>query len=442
MNNSFRFLANSEAFPPFSKHEISNSFPSFMTATKEKSSDFIRSLVLDFLTILVIQKRTDFCGTWRRCTRLSSRVIMERNRLEGTMKKESPFVLTGRQVKGIRRMQWSAKKAGDCRLLLRCQTMLMLWKGLTQALVASILGVHINSIIGWVRRVRECGITGLLDKVYPGATPKLDAGQQATLKKIVENGPEAFGLDTGVWTGPLVREVIRREFGVIYDVSQVRRILHRLGFSVQYPRVRLSKGDKEKQEEWLNTTLPAIKTKVREDKGVLMFEDEVIFQLSGSTTRSWALKGTGNTVDSLPGRTSKKVLGAVTAEENPKFHFRFAPVFNQDTFGAFLKQIIRHHPEEKVHLVLDNVRYHHAKNLKVWLEAHKSRIELHYLPPYSPQFNPIEKVWKVTKKAAIHNRYFEDLDQLHSTIYRRFNRFQGNPASLRGIVRSFVTHKN
>ncbi len=169
-----------------------------------------------------------------------------------------------------------------------------------------------------------------------------------------------------------------------------------------------------------------------------MFEDEVIFQISGTTMKSWAPKGIGKTVDSFPGRKSEKALGAVTVEKNPRFHFRFAPVFNVETFGAFLRQIIRQYPGEKVHMVLDNVRYHHAKAIQCWLEENKTRIELHFLPPYSPQFNPIEKVWKATKKASIHNRYFESLDQLHETIFRRFNRFQGNPASLRGIMKAHV----
>lgn len=173
-----------------------------------------------------------------------------------------------------------------------------------------------------------------------------------------------------------------------------------------------------------------------------MFEDEVIFQVSGSTMRTWAPKGVGSPVDSLPGRSSVKVLGAVTAEANPRFHFRFAPVFNQDTFGAFLQQIIRQYSGTKVHLILDNVRYHHAKHIKGWLEAEKDRIELHFLPAYSPQFNPIEKVWKATKKASIHNRYFENLDELKQTLFRRFKRFQGNPRSLSGIMRSHVPDKN
>ena len=175
------------------------------------------------------------------------------------MSQDSPFVLTSRQVKGIRSIQWKARKSGDCRLLLRCHAILMRHRGLLSGTVASIVGVHANSVRGWVRRVEEHGIYGLLDKEYPGAVPKLDAEQKDRLKAIVEGGPESFGLDTGIWTGPLVREVILREFGVRYHVSQVRRILAQLGFSVQYPRVRLSKADTEKQDEWLKVTMPEIK---------------------------------------------------------------------------------------------------------------------------------------------------------------------------------------
>jgi transposase len=124
-----------------------------------------------------------------------------------------------------------------------------------------VTGAHLSSIKGWIRRVKKEGISGLLDKKYPGARPKLESAQKDKLVQIVEQGPEIYGLDTGVWTGPLIKEVILKEFGVTYHVSQVRRILHQLGFTVQYPRVRLSKADVEKQRTWLRETLPAIKKK-------------------------------------------------------------------------------------------------------------------------------------------------------------------------------------
>lgn len=177
------------------------------------------------------------------------------------MKIDSGLKLTGRQVKALKSMCRRAKKAGDCRWMLRCQAVLMLNRGLEAAFVAETLGVHLNSVRGWDRRVREGGVSALEDKPYPGAKPKLGPDQKEELKRIVANPPTEVGLDTGVWTGPLIQKVIQKKFGVTYDVSQVRRILNQLGFSVQYPRVRLSKADAEKQREWLQITLPAIKKK-------------------------------------------------------------------------------------------------------------------------------------------------------------------------------------
>jgi transposase len=99
--------------------------------------------------------------------------------------------------------------------------------------------------------------------------------------------------------------------------------------------------------------------------------------------------------------------------------------------------VVRCHPGRKVFAVLDNVGYHHARLIKDWAEQNKSRIELHFLPAYSPQFNPIEIVWRQAKRAAAHNRHFRHLEELHSKLFRRFNRFQGNPRPLRTIVRNW-----
>lgn len=183
------------------------------------------------------------------------------------MKGTSLFKLTGRQVKVVRRIQRMAKKQGDCRLLQRCSSVLMLSRGLSPDAVASMLSVHFNSVRGWMRRVQQNGVSGLLDKKYPGAVPKLDVSQREKLVSIVESGPETYGLETGVWTSPLIKEVILKEFGVKYHVSQVRRILNSLGFTVQYPRIRLSKADAEKQKTWIRETLPAIKKKLQKRTG-------------------------------------------------------------------------------------------------------------------------------------------------------------------------------
>lgn len=147
--------------------------------------------------------------------------------------------------------------------------------------------------------------------------------------------------------------------------------------------------------------------------------------------------GQGREVLSAPVRKSVKVFGALSLAHNPRFHFAFAERFNSHTFLRFLKGMVRR-ASRKILVVLDNVGYHHARIVREWVEAHADKIELHFLPAYSPQFNPIEILWRQTKRVATHNRYFPTLSALHLRLFRRFNRYQGNPASLRGLIRTLL----
>lgn len=169
-----------------------------------------------------------------------------------------------------------------------------------------------------------------------------------------------------------------------------------------------------------------------------MYQDEVTFKQAGSIYRHWALKGIGYEVKTPPTRDSIKAMGAVTVGDNPKFHFRFVKWYNTESFLSFLNQLISRYKERKVHLIVDNAPYHKGPKVREWLQGKENRIELHYLPPYSPELNAVEYVWKETRRKTTHNRFFKTLGELKERLFRRFNRFQGNPASLRSVLASFV----
>jgi putative transposase len=132
------------------------------------------------------------------------------------------------------------------------------------------------------------------------------------------------------------------------------------------------------------------------------------------------------------------VFGAVSVEASPRWHNLFAERLNGVTFLKFLRQVLRWNPGRKVFMVLDNVGYHHSRDVKAWLELRKDQIELFFLPAYSPEFNPVETVWKHTKRTSTHNRHFKRQQELRTCLERRFNRYQGNRPSLRGIVARFM----
>jgi transposase len=118
-----------------------------------------------------------------------------------------------------------------------------------------------GSINRWLQWYETLGIDGLKTGAPPGPSPKLNEAQREELTALVEAGPIEAGYQSGVWTGPMVGDLIERRFGVRYHKHNVPRLLHELGFSLQRPRKRLARADLAAQANWLRKDLPAIKKK-------------------------------------------------------------------------------------------------------------------------------------------------------------------------------------
>lgn len=147
---------------------------------------------------------------------------------------------------------------------LRC--LLMCDEGKTMEQAAQICEVARSTVGEWIRKYRQGGLQAISQRgPYAGKAPRLSPVQSQELREIIRGGPEAAGLDTGVWTAAVVAEVLRKRFGVRLSLSQIRRTLRKLGFSIQYPRQKLSKADKDRQRAWVEVTLPEIKKKSRKN---------------------------------------------------------------------------------------------------------------------------------------------------------------------------------
>jgi len=127
--------------------------------------------------------------------------------------------------------------------------------------MATELDVTRGSINRWLQWYEAAGPDGLLTGKAPGAPPKLDAEQRRQLTVLIEEGPQAAGYASGVWTGPMLADLIEQRFGVRYHNHTVPRVLHELGFSLQRPRKRLARADAAAQAHWVRVRLPAIKKK-------------------------------------------------------------------------------------------------------------------------------------------------------------------------------------
>lgn len=165
-------------------------------------------------------------------------------------------------------------------------------------------------------------------------------------------------------------------------------------------------------------------TRIRNDQNIELWAiDEVIFQLHGSVCRMWVPKEVKNPVINFhPTRKSVGYFGAVRLSDGKFVYHRPYENFNGETFRDFLKylRMITARSKKKNVFLLDNARYHHWREIKTWINPIEEKFSLLFLPPYSPELNPIERVWKLVRRTATHNRYFPNLDELEDSVERLF----------------------
>lgn len=175
---------------------------------------------------------------------------------------------------------------------------------------------------------------------------------------------------------------------------------------------------------------------MRNPKVDLWAADEVHFQQHGSRCRMWIPPEVKDPVLlHAPTRKSVGYFGAVRLRDG-RFVFRRETVkFNGLSFLQFLQQLRRtsRGTGRRVVVIVDNAPYHHSRLHKPWRGKVAKRFALHFLPPYSPELNPIERVWKLTRRRCLHNRYFEFLDTIINVVEEEFDRWNTRNAVLRRL---------
>jgi len=156
-----------------------------------------------------------------------------------------------------------SKKAGDLHTWRRAKAVLGYLHGGRVIEIAEQLEVTRGSVNRWLQWFDAQGTEGLKPRKAPGPQPRLSPEQLNELTTIIEAGPQNAGYATGVWTGPMIGDLIQRRYRVRYHNHYIPPLLHKLGFSVQRPRKRLARADRERQEYWLRTTFPRVKKKLQ-----------------------------------------------------------------------------------------------------------------------------------------------------------------------------------
>jgi transposase len=175
---------------------------------------------------------------------------------------------------------------------------------------------------------------------------------------------------------------------------------------------------------------------MKDDRYDVWAIDEVHFQQYGSRCRMWIPPEIKDPILlHHPGRKSVGYYGAVRLRDGKFFFKREENRFNAQTFFEFIKELraIAIKTGRRIIVISDNAKYHHARLHKEWREKHCHQFRLEYLPPYSPDLNPIERVWKLTRRLCLHNRYFPTLNAVIAAVERCFGLWSRANITLRRL---------
>ena len=242
-----------------------------------------------------------------------------------------------------------------------------------------------------------------------------------------------MGCETACWTAVLIRVLIWREFGVLYNCQYVCTLLHNWGFSFQKARFVSDHLDAARRHAWLQEDWPVILRAAKRRKGLILFEDEASFAQWGSLSYTWARRGQQPEVKTSGNRKGYKVFGAIEYFSGRLFYQGIEGRFASASYQVFLRTLLA---QTTAHLFLihDGARYHTSQATAQFLAQHADRITVCPLPSYSPDYNPIEYLWKKTKKRATHNQYFKEFALLTGSVEKALAYFATHPETVLGLL--------
>jgi transposase len=312
------------------------------------------------------------------------------------------FRLTNKTRRQLEGALSRAEHRGDLPLAQRLKAVLALGEGMGTAAVARVLRVSVAAVASWLSSFLRLGLTGLRSKRSPGRPPKLTKTQKRELKRLVIAGPEAAGFPGACWRTPMIQALIHDRFGVFYSVKYISELLKNTGLSYQKAKFVADHMNPEKRREWVEKTWPEISNLAKAKNASIMFGDEVSFPQWGSLTYTWALRGKQPTIKTSGKRRGYKVFGLIdyfTGRFFCKGHAQGR--LNSESYASFLRDLLSK-TRKHIILVQDGAKYHVSKAMKEFFAKHADRLTVYQLPSYSPDYNPIEKLWKKIKERDIH----------------------------------------
>jgi transposase len=293
---------------------------------------------------------------------------------------------------------------------LRLQAIKQSKAGMSVSEIAKACGVSTRAVFQWLAAYQEGGTQALLGKKGAGRPPRLKREDLAYLaSKLRNNTPDQLSFPFGLWTLRLIGELIERLFDWKPSFPTLCKLMRLLGFTPQKPVYRAWQQDDVLVQQWRAERFPALQARAKAKGATILFADEAGIRSDYHVGTTWAPEGRTPVVKATGKRFSVNMLSAISATGEMEFMLHEGSV-NSIVFVRFLEQLMIYRATAVI-LVVDGHPIHHAKVVKDFVASTNGQLELEFLPPYSPQLNPDEQVWK-NVKAVISKKLPKTLEEM------------------------------
>lgn len=308
----------------------------------------------------------------------------------------------------------------------------MLESGRNADEVAEILGVGRRTVFEWLEKYRRHGLAGLSTKFASGRPTTLTDREMLELRAIIIGvDPRQLSFGLALWTRGMVAELIWQRFKVKLSSVTVGRILKKLGMSPQRPLYRAYQQDPEKVEKWKKETYPEIRKKASERNAMIFFADEASVRTDFHSGTTWAPVGQTPVVEKTGKKDSIMMVSAISPRGELRFHIHEGS-FRASNFIDFCKQLMKD-TEQDIFLIVDGSSVHTAHEVRDFVETTRGKLKIFFLPPYSPQLNPDEWVWKNVKHDTIGRSGVMGKDDMKMIALGTLRYLQKIPRKVRGF---------
>ncbi len=321
---------------------------------------------------------------------------------------------------------------------LRNQFIRLRKKGWKLEAISEAIGVCHSTVKNWSQDYEKGGSNALQIKIRgrkTGEKRTLTPGQESEIRKLIrDNCPEQLKMPFALWTRIAIRQLIKRMFSINMPIRTVGEYLKRWGYTPQKPLRRAYEQNPKAVQKWLEEEYPIIKARAKKEKAEIHWGDETGLRNDSQHGRSYSPRGKTPAMLIPAKRERINLISTVTNQGKVRF-MTYESTMNADMLIKFLKRLIKD-AGKKVFLILDNLRVHHGKVVKEWIESHKDKIELFFLPAYSPELNPDEYL-NCHLKAGVHSGIpARTSSQLKGKAISYLRKIQKYP----GKVRNYFNH--